>query len=718
MPDPPALSLVCLGTPTARLEGHEAPAEVLWRKNLALLIYLALSPNRTRTREHLVGILWPETTERLARKSLTEAVRRLRKLLGATRLGSQGDAVTLNDAALEVDAIALEAATAADVQHPGFIGGDFLEGFSLPDAPAFDQWASNERARYRAKSAALLIAAGEQMLTASQFARAQDLARRALTLEPLSEPAMCLLIRASALAGDAASALRVYHEYEHLLDKELGERPSRTVTALADRIRSQRWRRVSARHADTHPPLIGRVDVHRAAFATLSRALTDGPQLVFISGDPGLGKTRLLAECVDRLTLDGATVAATQVLESDHDAPWSTLRALMRSGLLSFPGVAASKPSALSVLAAVVPELVERAEPRPPRDHAEVADALGSLLDASAQEGPIGLAIDDVQFADDATIDALHRTIGALRSLPLAVVITAERAGDDLPLALLRMHGDIGRSVQGTAVDLKPLSADDLRALTESLAPWCQTDGDRDRLARRLVAETGGSPFLAVTLLGALDRVASLRSDVLTWPAPEATFDSPLPLSVPSLARAALVARVTQLDADVRRVAATASVLAIGLDPELIAQLLDRSRAWVEERLFHLERASLITFDGVRYAFAASLIAQVVRSEFLTPGQRRAVKSDAIAALASRSDIESRVLRAELLAEIAPNRESFREAAAAARDALKDGATRTARRAIVAAERAVDTLGDDERAELAHLRSEIATRPGNRGGKP
>jgi len=143
MPDPPALSLVCLGTPTARVEGHEAPAEVLWRKNLALLIYLALSPNRTRTREHLVGVLWPETTERLARKSLTEAVRRLRKLLGATRLGSQGDAVTLNDAALEVDTIALEAATAADAQDPGFIGGDFLEGFSLPDAPTFDQWASN-----------------------------------------------------------------------------------------------------------------------------------------------------------------------------------------------------------------------------------------------------------------------------------------------------------------------------------------------------------------------------------------------------------------------------------------------------------------------------------------------------------------------------------------------------------------------------------------------
>src|SRR5207247_999959 len=162
------------------------------------------------------------------------------------------------------------------------------------------------------------------------------------------------------------------------------------------------------------------------------------------------------------------------------------------------------------------------------------------------------------------------------------------------------LHADIGRGVHGTAIDLKPLSADDLRALTEALASWCQTDGDRDRLARRLLAETGGSPFLAVSLLRGLDRIVQLRPDALAWPPPEATFDSPLPLSVPSLARAALVGRIAQLDVDARRVAAVASVLGVGLDLELIAQLVDRPPEWVEERLSQLERASVITFDGAR----------------------------------------------------------------------------------------------------------------------
>ena len=710
MPDPPPLALVCLGTPTARLASRDAPSEVLWRKNLALLIYLALSPNRTRTREHLVGILWPETTERLARKSLTEAVRRLRRLLGAGRLVSHADAITLSGAALEVDAIALQADATADARSVArLIEGDFLEGFSLADAPEFDQWASNERARYRTKSASLLVEAGEHSLADLRLAEAQELANRALTLEPLSEQATRLLLRAAALAGDASIALRAYHEYSTRLEQELGERPSRELTGLAERIRSQRWQRVSAKHAEGEPPLIGRSDVHRATFATLSRGLKDGARIVVISGDAGLGKSRLLAECTDRLMLDGATVAATRVLESDHDAPWSTLRALMRAGLLSAPGIAATKPGALSVLAAVVPELAERASPRQPGDRAEVADAIASLLEASAQERPIGLAIDDAHFADDATIDALHRAIVALRSTPLTLVITSERVGDDLPLALLRLHGDIGRGVLGIAVDLKPLSAEDLRALTETLAPWCRTTSDRDRLARRVAVETGGSPFLAVTLLRGLDRVVALRPDALAWPPPDATLDSPLPLSVPSLARAAIVARVAQLDGEIQQVIATASVLGPWFDIDLIAHLTGQSREWVDRRLPPLERANLVTLDGERYVFGAPLIAQVIRHEFLTRGQRSTIRRAAIAALASRTDLESRVLRAELLTELEAGGESFREATGAARLALAGGAVRTARRALVAAERALGTLGEGEHRELASLKSDLVS---------
>ena len=87
------LRLAVLGPP---LVEHQGEALVLpTRKTLALLIYLALSPNRVRTRDHLRGLLWPENDEERARRSLNEAIRRLRRALGDGRLISDGDSVAI-----------------------------------------------------------------------------------------------------------------------------------------------------------------------------------------------------------------------------------------------------------------------------------------------------------------------------------------------------------------------------------------------------------------------------------------------------------------------------------------------------------------------------------------------------------------------------------------------------------------------------------------------
>ena len=59
----PLLELRCLGPPSVRVDGREPPPDVLWRKHLALLVYLALSPDRTRSRSHLMGLLWAERPE-------------------------------------------------------------------------------------------------------------------------------------------------------------------------------------------------------------------------------------------------------------------------------------------------------------------------------------------------------------------------------------------------------------------------------------------------------------------------------------------------------------------------------------------------------------------------------------------------------------------------------------------------------------------------------
>src|SRR2546428_1406587 len=84
MADSPHVSVRLLGPARVTVDGAAAPPELLWRKHLALLVYLARSPRKSRTREHLLGLLWSDRTEPLARHSLSEALRVLRRGPGAT----------------------------------------------------------------------------------------------------------------------------------------------------------------------------------------------------------------------------------------------------------------------------------------------------------------------------------------------------------------------------------------------------------------------------------------------------------------------------------------------------------------------------------------------------------------------------------------------------------------------------------------------------------
>src|SRR5262245_11870413 len=308
------LTLVCFGPPTVRLEGREARPEVLWRKNLALLIYLARAPQHRRSRSQVLRVLWPDKDESRARHSLNESVHRLRSSLGQARLESQGDFIALSEPGLEVDALRLAALARnklADALQ--IVPGDSPEGFTVEDAPEFEDWVSTERAGLHAKAAAVLVTLGEALLVEgrSSFADAREAARRALALDRYAEPAVRLAMRAAALAGDQAGALKAHHDFVLAL-REIGEHPSREFAALADRIRSDRWRPSGPTARADEPPLVGRATEWACVARALAEGLSSGPCTVAITGDPGAGKTRLLSHSLERLGLEGALVVAAR----------------------------------------------------------------------------------------------------------------------------------------------------------------------------------------------------------------------------------------------------------------------------------------------------------------------------------------------------------------------------------------------------------------------
>lgn len=701
----PPLELTCLGPPSVRVDGRPAAAEVLWRKNLALLIYLALSPDRRRTRGHLTGLLWPDKDEGHARHSLNEAVRRLRLGLGAERVTSAGDDIRLSPAHLSLDVDELGAARGGGPALSNALTGEFLEAFALDDAPPFEEWVAGMRARYRAIQVAALVAEGDRQLDANDRRGARDLGLRALALDAYAEPAARLAMRAAALDGDVSGALKLFHDLTDRLS-EIGERPGAQISALAERIRLDS-RRASAAPSLGEPRFVGQRDACRRAARAMAHVDEGGRAILLVSGDPGSGKSRLLQECGRLFAVDGGTVALSRVVASDRAAPWSALRGLLRAELLDAPGLLGADPDALAVLAAVCPQLGGRVAARDPRDRGEVADALAAVLASIGEERPLAVGLDDIDWADGPSVAALFGAMHRMRAGSQLLMLTAGADESEWPLELLEAMAAVESGLMVERVRLEPLDERDLRELIAELAAWCSDGAERERLARRIRAETAGSPLLAVALLRDLAELGSLRGGALVWPAPNATFDATLPIEVPPLVRHAILTRAARLTARSRAIAAAASMVDARFDLDLIAMLVGLSRELVEEDLPQLERQHLVTFDGHGHRFATPLVARVLRQELLTPGQAARLRRLAIDYLGAAQTPAAAVLRAELLCRAEPGAEAADEAIKAARMALASGERQLAARALRAAERAVADGPSEHRAAVAAARSEL-----------
>jgi DNA-binding SARP family transcriptional activator len=701
----PRLELTCFGPPTARLGGRPAPPEVLWRKHLGLLVYLALAPDRRCARESLVGLLWAEKSQERARQNLNESLRKLRRCLGEERLRSEGLLVVLEGEGLDVDAARFDAnvRAAPDVAVQLF-RGPFLDGFHVDDATEFEDWMSARRLHFDRQAVSAFTGAAQRELAERRLADALLHGRRALELQPHSEVAITVVMHALFHQGDATAALAAFRDFADRFEHDTKEKTGKALTELAERIRKHAPPPTTAA-GPREAPLVGRTALHRETLDMLTAGLAGGPRTIAITGAPGMGRTRLLAECRNTARAGGALFAAARPLASDHDARWSTLRQLFRAGLADAPGLPAARADALGTLAGIVPELAGRFAAREASDVAESANALAAVLTAIAEEKPLLIAIDDAHWADGPSLAVLHAALGQVDGARLVLVLTVGTGVGLPPPELQQLLAAISRTLAGAVVRLDGLTDADIGSLVAQTAPWCKDDGQRARLTRRISYEGKGNPLYTVTLLGALEKASTLRQDFIdrAWPLKDRTLEDPLPFSVPDVVKLAIEMRVAELSQRELSVLTVASLAGPSLDLALIAAVTEQSPEDVAMSLPALERRHLVAFDGARYRFVAPLVAEVVRSQCLTRGQRHELERKVAAALSDRDDLESRLLRCELLARVAPDAASLALALAVAREALASGGTRLARSALEAGERIATTARLD-RGELDALR--------------
>jgi DNA-binding SARP family transcriptional activator len=626
------ISCQTLGPVGLSVDGGPAPPELLWRKHLALLVYLARSP-RGRTREHLVGLLWPEKPEAAARHSLNEAIRVLRRYLGESNVDTSAGQVRLGPEAVRLDVDRLEELAGAGEWEAAarLIAGEFLEGFAIAGASEFEDWLATERAAVRHRSVDVLVHYADGLLRAGLASEAVAVAVRALGLDPGSEHALRVTMRSLVLAGDRAGALARYDTFSDRLKREMGTSPDAETQALADRVRHERSVRPvlaasPGEQSESEPrlPLVGReVELTRLVDAASAAWRERQACGLVLEGESGSGKTRLAEELLGRLRLDGLAVAAVRAVEADVEEEWSGVLALARSGLLLARGVGAAPPRALAAFSDAIPEWADRFPHLSP-DGAPLSfgRALSEILRAATDEQPVALAVDDAQWLDRASLLALLAALRDLASAPLILLLSTDGHPPRVELDELRVR--LGRDIPGLSLRLGPLDSADLRALTRRVLPGF-TEVEIERVVRRVATDSAGVPLLVVELLRAVALGLDLRGSAGAWPEPYQTLDQTLPGDLPDAVVAAIKVGFRRLSPAAQRALTAAAVLADRVPLALLARVLGSSEKEVAAALDELEWHRWLVYDPRGYTFVARIVRQVVARDMLTPGQRQRV---------------------------------------------------------------------------------------------
>lgn len=659
VPGPIALQL--FGAPALRLHGRIV--DIGARKAMALLAWLALEGRGTRAR--LATLFWPDLDAASARRNLRRELHRLRSAGAEAAVLSGGDTLALAPA-VAVDVQAFEAALARGdrAAAAAAYSGPLLDGLDLPEGGEFDAWAAGQRERLalRHRDAAQALAAAHE--AAGRWREALDLTLRLIDSDALHEQHFRRAMALHAALGDRESALKLYERCRLRLGRELGLRPMPETMALAEAVRCGHLSGAPVAATlpvpvtGSPPPPADRAFVGRAL---LLAQLTAPPRAgvaepaVWLTGEPGMGKTRLAQEAAARL---GPSLWV-QALAGDADQPYATLTRALRGRL----GPAVALPEWVrQELARLLPAgagdktaagIWSFPAPAGTADARQLQDAVALAWQALRPVGLQAVVLDDWHLADAATQALWPPGASLSAKLGAAHVIVTLRAAD-LPPPLHEALQHARHAGTCRVVEMPPLDTAEASSLVHAITGRPLPPP----LMQRLLAATGGNPFFLLETASQLSAAAKIGPDTA--------------LPLPPTLRDAVLARLSGLNAATRRLLEAASLAEGSFDAEDLSDgtaLTDLERVQaLEQALQHhvLQRDA----DG-RLRFRHQLLAETLSSGLL-PERRRVLHRRLAAALERQGAAPGRVARhLEAAGALAQARRS-RLAAAAAAESLAE----------------------------------------------
>jgi DNA-binding SARP family transcriptional activator len=604
--------------------GDEAVTAVHSPRLHSLLGYLLLHRDTPHLRQHLAFTFWPDSNEAQARNNLRQILHELRHALPESERFLFADTQTAGwrpDACFELDVADFEAAAneasasrgdtherAALERAVGLYRGDLLPG-------CYDPWIEGDRDRLRRLHRRTLSRLAEVLEGAREYPAAIGHLERLVQDEPTAEDACRQLMRVLALAGDRPGALRAYRDHADAMKRELGVDPGAEIRRAHAALHRDSEAPGTTPAREGAPPLIGRHREWQILLDAFRAASMGPPGLALITGEPGIGKSRLAEELLGWARRQGVTVASTRSYATEGELSLAPVTDWLRTPQLR-QGLDRLDPTWLSELSRLLPELrAERPDlpvPEPITEYGKrqrFFEALARSVLTAPQ--PLVLLVDDLQWCDRETIEWLHYLLRFEPRARMLVVGTArdEEVSGQHPLRGLLLHLRAGR-IPVTEIALQALDA----AESASLAGHVARRELDEVAALRLFRETEGNPLFVVEMAR-----AGLGAPT---PATKAPPD-PARVALPSKVQAIIESRLAQLSQPARELAGVAAAIGRGFSLDLLLGCGQISEDVAVRALDELWQRRIVREIGAnQYDFTHDKIREVTYAE-IGPAQRR-----------------------------------------------------------------------------------------------
>ncbi|MFN2138335.1 MAG: AAA family ATPase, partial [Candidatus Promineifilaceae bacterium] len=545
---------------------NDAPSTgFLSDKVRALLIYLALEQTRPLRRQALAALLWPGRPEKKARANLRRALANLRQVINDEEghyLSITRQTLQFNPAASAmIDAVQFEQLLGDG--EPGLsqieravalVKGPFLDGFSINDSIAFEEWILLKREEFRRRQLHALHRLTTYYEAHHQPEAAIRYAWQQVRIEPWYEPGQRQLLRLLMQTRQRSAALIQYEQFQDELAKELGVLPEPATRQLYKQIRDgaaggspdQRAPSFLSEPQSAAPQLFVAREAELDRLRDFLQATITGKgQFVFITGEAGSGKSSLLRtfarQAQERfpplISLFGGcqahfgpgspflpfrTILAQAV--GDIESLWrngtltrgqvNRLWNLRQTAVKLLQDVA---PDCMAVLVdpVLLPEDVRAAiESRSPPQEI-IFQQMGHFLQKFSQHGPLLLLLDDLHWVDDSSIDLLFHLRRQVAGYPILLLGTY-RPEEVLPSRSKAGRHPLARFVHELAHDAGEievaLERADGRAFVNA---WLDTEPNQltEPFRDTFFKQTQGHALFTVELVTALQERGDLQRD-------------------------------------------------------------------------------------------------------------------------------------------------------------------------------------------------------------